>query len=49
MGVERAAEKMRLYEKLGDLCCIVKAFSAAIKFYGKQVGLNIRHSSITVF
>ena len=33
--------KARLYDKLGDLCCGLKAYSSAVKFYGKQV----RHST----
>lgn len=39
LGVERVEEKMRLCEKLGDLCCSesLKAFPAAMKFYGQQV------------
>ena len=37
LGVERAEEKMRLCEKLGDLCCSLRAFPAAIKFYEQQV------------
>ena len=39
LGVERVGEKMRLCEKLGDLCCSesLKAFPAAVKFYGQQV------------
>ena len=30
-------EKMTHYDKLGDLCCELRAFTAATKFYGKQV------------
>jgi orotidine-5'-phosphate decarboxylase len=29
--------KLKLYEKLGDLCCSLKAYPAAIGFYGQQV------------
>ncbi len=29
--------KVHIYEKLGDLCCKIKSYSSAIKFYGKQV------------
>ena len=29
--------KLKLYEKLGDLCCSLKAYPAAISFYGQQV------------
>ena len=29
--------KLWLYEKLGDLCCFLKAYSAAVGFYGQQV------------
>ena len=37
LGVEKAEEKMKMCEKLGDLCCTIKAFPAAIKFYEQQV------------
>ena len=37
VGAERAEEKMKMCEKLGDLCCSIKAFPAAIKFYKQQV------------
>ena len=37
LGVEKADEKMKMCEKLGDLCCSVKAFPAATKFYKQQV------------
>lgn len=36
-GTGQAREKEALYEKLGDLCCKVKAYAPAIKFYGEQV------------
>ena len=32
-------EKAQLYDKLGDLCCALKAYPAAVKFYNKQVRL----------
>ena len=31
--------KTQLYDKLGDLCCALKAYPAAVKFYGRQVGI----------
>lgn len=34
---QQAREKAALYDKLGDLCCELKAFPGAVKFYGKQV------------
>lgn len=37
-GTGHAREKARLYDKLGDLCCGLKAYPPAVKFYGKQVG-----------
>ena len=37
LSVEKAQEKMKMCEKLGDLCCSIKAFPAAIKFYEQQV------------
>ena len=37
LGVEKAEEKMKLCEKLGDLCCSVKAYFAAIRYYEQQV------------
>ena len=37
LGGGRAGEKMRMCEKLGDLCCLIKACPAAIKFYEQQV------------
>ena len=39
MCVGRVGERMQLYDKLGDLCCSVKAYPAAIKFYAHQVHL----------
>ena len=30
-------ELARRYDRLGDLCCALKAYPAAAKFYGKQV------------
>ena len=36
-GAGYSREKATLYERLGDLCCDVKAYSPALKFYGKQV------------
>ena len=37
VGGDVVQDKMELYDKLGDLCCSVNAFSAAIQFYGKLV------------
>lgn len=37
LGVERAEKKMEMCERLGDLCCSLRAFPAAIKFYEQQV------------
>ena len=37
LSVEKAQEKMKMCDKLGDLCCSIKAFPAAIKFYEQQV------------
>lgn len=37
MEVEAVETKLKLYDKLGDLCCSLKAYLAAIKFYGQQV------------
>ena len=37
LGMERVEEKMKMCERLGDLCCTVRAFPAAIKFYEQQV------------
>lgn len=37
MGVEKVEEKMKICEKLGDMCCSIQAFPAAIKFYKQQV------------
>lgn len=37
LSVEKAQEKMKMCEKLGDLCCSIKAFPAALKFYEQQV------------
>ena len=34
---------MQLYEKLGDLCCRLKAYQAAITFYNKQLVLAEAH------
>lgn len=34
---DEVEERMRIYDKLGDLCCGVKAYTAAIEFYGKLV------------
>ena len=37
LGAEKTEEKMKMCDKLGDLCCSIKAFPAAIKFYEQQV------------
>lgn len=42
-GTGCAREKAALYDKLGDLCCVVKAYAPAVKFYGKQVGWEDSH------
>ncbi len=34
---ENPREKAGQYDRLGDLCCALKAYPAAAKFYGKQV------------
>ena len=39
LGTERREEKMKMCDKLGDLCCSIKAFPAAIKFYEQQVNI----------
>ena len=41
VSVERVGEKMHLYDKLGDLCCSVKAYQAATKFYSQQVRASL--------
>ena len=38
LGVERAEEKMAMCDQLADLCCFLRAFPAAVKFYQQQVG-----------
>ena len=35
--MEDVGERLRLYDKLGDLCCSLAAYTAAVKFYGEQV------------
>ena len=37
VGVEKVEERLKLYEKLGDLCCNLAIFTSAVKFYGQQV------------
>ncbi len=39
LGGNRTDEKMGLYERLGDMCCRLKAYRAAIAFYGKLLSL----------
>lgn len=45
-GEVKVSEKLKIYEKLGDLCCQVKAHSAALNFYGQQVSLMMPYSHI---
>jgi hypothetical protein len=42
-----AREKAALYDKLGDICCAVKAYPPAIKFYGKQVSTTVTFSVLS--
>ena len=35
--LEETEAKLKLCEKLGDLCCHLKAYSEAIRFYKQQV------------
>ena len=42
LGAEKREEKMKMCDRLGDLCCSIKAFPAAIKFYEQQVS-NYMH------
>lgn len=44
-STKQAREKAALYDKLGDLCCELKAYPAAMKFYGKQVSVCPSHPS----
>lgn len=43
VGVEKVEERLRLYEKLGDLCCSLAVYTAAVKFYGEQLRIAEAH------
>ena len=43
--VEGVREKLTLYDRLGDLCCGLKAFTTAARFYGLQVYSTNRSSA----
>ena len=43
---DEVEKKLKLYDRLGDLCCSLRAYTAAVKFYGQQVRLCYSHCKV---
>ena len=43
---DEVEKKLKLYDRLGDLCCSLRAYTAAVKFYGQQVRLCYSHRKV---